>query len=139
MFMDDRDKKIIEILRMDSRLPIREIAKKTLMRSSTVYQRIKRLKEDAIIEKFTIKVNDTKIGEDFIVFMLVKTKPTVQLELLNNSHVKEAFGVTGEYDLLLKLKFKGVSEFNSFIISFRKDARIVSTLTMVGTAKIKED
>ena len=50
------------------------------------------------------------------------------------------FGVTGEYDLLLKLKFKDVEEFNDFLIKFRKEQKGVrQTFTMVSTANIKEE
>ena len=72
--------------------------------------------------------------------MLIKTKPSAVLDkLVNNKHVKEFFGVTGEYDLLLKLKFKDVDEFNDFIIKFRKEQSIQTTLTMVVTADVKEE
>ena len=90
--------------------------------------------------KFTLKLNDKAIGENFIVFMLIKSKPSVLLEkkTLNNKHIKEVFGITGEYDLLLKLKFKDVIEFNDFIIKFRKEQNIETTSTMVATANLKE-
>ena len=44
-------------------------------------------------------------------FMLIKTKPSALLDkLIHDKHVKEFFGITGEYDLLLKLKFKDVDD-----------------------------
>ena len=80
------------------------------------------------------------MGEGFIVFMFIKTKPSAMLDkLVNNKHVKEFFGITGEYDLLLKLKFKDVEEFNDFIIKFRKTPSIQTTLTMIVTADVKEE
>ena len=72
--------------------------------------------------------------------MLIKTKPSALLDkLIHDKHVKEFFGITGEYDLLLKLKFKDVDEFNDFVIKFRKEQAIQTTLTMVVTADIKEE
>jgi len=72
--------------------------------------------------------------------MLIKTKPSAMLDkLVHDRHVKEFFGVTGEYDLMLKLKFKDVDEFNDFIIKFRKEQSIQTTLTMVVTANLKEE
>ncbi len=41
--------------------------------------------------------------------------------------------------MLLKLKFKDVEEFNDFIIKFRKEPLIQTTLTMVVTADVKEE
>ena len=74
--------------------------------------------------------------------MLIKgtTSDYINNKFLNNKNVKEVFGVTGEYDVLVKLKFMDVEEFNGFLINFRKDMKgIQSTLTMVGTANIKEE
>lgn len=142
MEMDKKDEKILELLKHDSRLPIREIAKNTKIRPSTVHQRIKRLVQEKVIEKFTIKLSNKAVGENFIVFMLVKggTTEYIDSRFLNDRHVKEVFGVTGEYDLLIKLKFEDVEEFNQFVIDFRKNKKeIQSTLTMVVTANLKEE
>jgi len=140
MDIDKKDFAIIDVLKENSRLSIRDIAKSTKLRPSTVHQRILKLKEKNIIEKFTLKLNNKAVGEGFIVFMLIKTKPSAILDkIVNNKHVREFFGITGEYDLLLKLKFKDVEEFNDFIIRFRKEPLIQTTLTMVVTADVKEE
>ena len=142
METDKKDQKIIEILKQDSRIPIREIAKQTKISPSTVHQRIQKLVEKNIIEKFTIKLNNKEAGENFIVFILVKGGPTeyIDTRILNNRHVKEVFGITGEYDLLIKLKFEDIGEFHEFILDFRKEKKeIQSTLTMIVTANLKEE
>ena len=142
MKIDDKDKRIIEILKQDARIPIREIAKQTKIRPSTIHQRIQKLIANKVIEKFTIKLNNKAVNENFIVFMLVKgsTSQYIDNKILTDNHVKEVFGVTGEYDLLIKLKFANVEEFHEFVLSFRKHKReIQSTLTMVAIANLKEE
>lgn len=142
MKLDNKDEKIIEILKQDSRTPIREIAKKTKIRPSTVHQRIQKLIENNVIEKFTIKLNNKAVGENFIVFMLVKggTTEYIDNKILNSKNIKEVFGITGEYDLLIKLKFENVEEFHEFVLNFRKEKKeIQSTLTMIVTANLKEE
>ncbi|MBU0627985.1 MAG: Lrp/AsnC family transcriptional regulator [Nanoarchaeota archaeon] len=140
MEIDGKDLAVINVLKENSRLAIRDIAKLTKLRPSTVHQRILKLKEKGVIEKFTVKLDNKSVGESFIVFMLVKTKPSAMLDrIVNDKHVKEFFGITGEYDLFLKLKFRDVEEFNDFIIKFRKESSIQTTLTMVVTANVKEE
>jgi DNA-binding Lrp family transcriptional regulator len=140
MKVDPKDKSILTLLKQDARLSIRDIAKKTNIRPSTVHQRITKLRKGGVIDKFTVKLNNEAVDESFIVFVLIKTKPSAMIDkIITNDHVKEVFGVTGEYDLMLKLKFKDVIEFNEFIIKFRKEQSIVTTLTMVATANIKEE
>lgn len=142
MVLDSKDSKIIDILKQDARLPIREISKIAKIRPSTVHQRIQKLLENSIIKKFTIKLDNKAVGENFIVFMLIKggTSEYIDGRFLGNRHVKEAFGITGEYDLLVKLKFANVEEFHDFILNFRKEKKeIQSTLTMVVTTNLKEE
>ena len=141
MKLDDKDLAIISLMKDNSRLSIRDIAKKTGIRPSTVHQRITNLKKGGAIEKFTLKLNNKIMNENFIVFMLIKMKPTAKLssKITSDKHVKEIFGMTGEYDMLLKLKFKDIDEFNDFVIDFRKNQEVVTTLTTVVTANIKEE
>jgi len=73
--------------------------------------------------------------------MLVKTKPQIILDAktFRDEHIKEVFGVTGDYDLMMKMKFKDIEDFNKFIIKFRKDNEIETTTTMISTVEIKEE
>tara|TARA_Y100000310_G_scaffold255534_1_gene263028 strand:- start:19405 stop:19836 length:432 start_codon:yes stop_codon:yes gene_type:complete len=142
MKLDNKDLKIINILKRNSREPIKLIAKNTGIRPSTVHQRIQRLIKFGVIDKFTIKLDNKAIGENFIAFLLIKgtTSDYINNKFLNTKNVKEVFGVTGEYDVIVKLKFLDVEEFNDFIINFRKEMKGVgATLTMVVTANIKEE
>ncbi len=135
----DKDVKIIDVLKQNARLSIRDIAKKTSLRPSTVHDRIVKLKKDNVIEKFTVKLNNQAVGENFIVFLFVTTSRDLDSTFFNNKHIKEVFGITGEYDLVLKLKFKDIEEFNKFIISLRKNTAIKKTQTMIATIGIKEE
>jgi Lrp/AsnC family leucine-responsive transcriptional regulator len=139
MALDDKDIKILDILKQNSRTSIRNIAKKTKIRPSTVHQRMTVLKKKGVIEKYTAKLDNKEIGESFIVFLFVKTKPNAVLDSFNDPHIKEVFGITGEHDLLLKLKFKDIEEFNDFLLKFRKEKPIENTLTQIATATIKEE
>ncbi len=138
--LDQKDAKIVGVLKENARLPIRDIAKKTSLRPSTVHQRLEKLKK-GVIEKFTVKLINKEVDESFIVFLMIKTAPGVDIEekVFRNPRIKEVFGITGEYDLLLKLKFRDISEFNEFLLKFRKEQKIQTTLTMVATAEIKEE
>ena len=139
MKLDIKDHKIINVLKQNSRLPIRDIAKKTQLRPSTVHLRLQRLIKNNIIEKFTLKLNNKAVEEDFIVFMFISTSEDLLPVFFKNQHIKEAFGVTGEYDLLVKLKFRDISQFNDYIINLRKNKSITKTITHVVTTNIKEE
>ncbi|MEK6917164.1 MAG: Lrp/AsnC family transcriptional regulator [Nanoarchaeota archaeon] len=137
--LDNTNKKIISELKKDSRQPIRDISKKTGLRPSTVHNRIKKLVDDGTITNFTIKLNNAKTGENFIVFILVNSEKEIPEIFFKKDNIKEVFGITGEHDLLLKCKFKDIEDFNKFILEFRKIPEISKTITMVSTTTIKEE
>lgn len=140
MKIDDTDTLILGKLKQDSRITIREIAKELSLRPSTVHQRITKLRNEGVIEKFTIKTNNKLIGENFIVLMLVSTEGVmIPQNAFKDVHIKEVFGITGEYDIMIKMKFLDVEEFNKFILDFRKKYSLKKTVTMVATVNIKED
>lgn len=135
--LDKIDKKIIESLRIDSSVSLKELSKITKIRPSTLHTRIQKLKSSKTIN-YTIKTNDELCGENFIVYMMVQTDEKIDNKAFNDPHIKEAYGITGEYDLMIKMKFEDVKEFNEFIINFREKYHLKKTLTMVGTIKIKD-
>ncbi|MBU0756864.1 MAG: Lrp/AsnC family transcriptional regulator [Nanoarchaeota archaeon] len=138
--LDKINMKIIAELKKNSRETVRNIAKKTGLRPSTVHLRMQRLVEDGIIEKFTIKTDDKAMHENFVVYILVNTDKMIPNDVFNkNPHIKEVFGITGEHDLIMKCKFGGIEEMNKFILDFRKLQEVTNTLTMIGTTMIKEE
>ncbi|MBN1156760.1 Lrp/AsnC family transcriptional regulator [Candidatus Woesearchaeota archaeon] len=137
--MDSRDARIVNILKEDSRKSIRDIAKVTGIRPSTVHQRIQKLIKEKIIKNFTIKLNYRLLNQNFVAFILINTRGELPLSFFSNPKIKDVFGVTGEFDLLLKLRFKDVDEFNDFLITLRKNPKIIKSLTLVSTIELKEE
>lgn len=139
MKLDDKDHNIIACLRQNARLSVRDIAKKLKLRHSTVHLRIQKLVRNGVIEKFTLKLNNKAIGENFIVFVFIAAEKLIENTAFSHKNIKEVFGVTGEYDLLMKCKFADIEEFNDFLLDFRKKYGLKKTLTMIATVNLKEE
>lgn len=139
MKLDEIDHNIIEALRNNARFSVRDIARNLNLRHSTVHVRIQKLIRDDIIEKFTIKLNNKAIGENFIVFVFIATEKIIENTAFRHKNIREVFGITGEYDLVMKCKFADIEEFNDFILTFRKKHNLKKTLTMIATVNIKEE
>ena len=137
--LDSKDKKIAAHLRFHGRDSIREIAKATELRPSTVHQRLLHLEKEKTIEYYTAKFNNEDLSEGFIVFLWMTTKEDLPSSFFHNPSITECFGITGEYDLLLKLKFPSLKEFNQYIIALRKNKIITKTLTQIVTITLKEE
>lgn len=141
--ISEKDLKILRVLRKDARSTIRGISKKTDIRPSTVHQRMTKMIDRNVIKRFTVEVDEELLGFDLTVFMLVSgtLDRYLDTEILKKDNVMEVSGITGEYDLLLKLKFRNMKEFNDFVIEFREkySEKIHKTVTMVQTISLKTE
>ena len=140
--LDEKDFTILKYLQEDARISVRKLGKLTKIRPSTVHNRISRLVKEGVITQFTIKIDPEKIGENFTVFMLVSGTLDKYIDdrFMRSEHILEVHGITGEYDLLMKLRFKDMKQFNKFVIDFRErySRSISKTITMVETVGLKE-
>lgn len=137
--MDVSDQAIIEVLKQDARMSIRDVARQTSLRPSTVHQRIAKMRGSGLIKKFTVKLDNSKADQGFIAFILMSTRKDLDRKFLDDPHVCEVFGITGEYDLLVKLKFADVAQFNDFILDLRKDGNVKKSVSLIATVNLKEE
>ena len=56
--LDDINLKIIDVLSKDSSVPFVEIARQIGISDATVHLRVRRLKDDGVINKFTLSVDN---------------------------------------------------------------------------------
>lgn len=138
MKLDDLDHKILQALRNDARSPAKEIAKAIHSRPSTVHQRIQRLVEHRIIERYTLQINRKALGEELTVFMFLSASKVVE-GAFRKDVVKEVHRITGEFDYMVKLRFSGISMFNDFVVAFKKDYDVQNVVTMIATESLKEE
>jgi len=131
--MDQKDERITDVLQENSRLSMREISRKTHIPITTVHKRIKRLTEEGIIEKFSIKLNHKKIGKLFSAVILVtadykllreikKDQRQLAKELSYLPEIEKVDVVTGGTDMVIKVRVSNVDEFDDFL--FKKVQKI---------------
>lgn len=141
--LDDKDKKIIEVLKNHGDYTTRQIAKKTLLPFTTINFRIKRLKKEKIIKKFTIELDREKIGLAILAYINVtvdykadsgKTleQDEIAKQIKKISGVQEVMLMTGGTDLLVKVLAADVKELNQIVIKkMRKVTGVDKTQTSI--------
>lgn len=138
---DENDRAIIAALRADARRSLKALSRATGLRPSTIHERIRRMLAAGAI-RYTVRVDEEMMENNFVVFMLVagSLERYLEKEALSDACVEEAVGVTGDYDILLKLRFRNMREFTSYLIRFRERyaGKISKTVTMVRTAAVKD-
>ena len=130
--LDDKDKRILEMLLEDSRRPYHEIAEdiNVNLSESTVRKRVIKLQEEGVIEKFTIKI----CREDercIIAFLTLFPKTQVETkELLREAQIlpqcEEVYFLAGECGVLVKVNVPEIIELDALIESFRARADVKS-------------
>jgi len=140
--IDKKDAMVLKFLKDDAKLSIKDISKKTLLPITTIHNRIKKLEKKGIIRNYTVNLDDKKLGtiSAFVsVSMDYKTlrgKGSDENDLLkrirNHDAVESVCMLTGDVDMLVKVRVENVNELDKFVIDFlRKLDGIERTNTMV--------
>ncbi|WP_297507914.1 Lrp/AsnC family transcriptional regulator [Thermococcus sp.] len=140
--LDEIDRKILAILQKNSRTPLREISKEVGLAESTIYERIKKLKEKGIIRKFTVILDPEALGFRILSFVLIKARAGmyshVAEELMRYPEIVEVYETTGDYDMLIKIRTRSSEELNDFLDRIGEIEGVDSTHTMVVLKTHKE-
>ncbi|MEM1588213.1 MAG: Lrp/AsnC family transcriptional regulator [Candidatus Bathyarchaeia archaeon] len=129
--MDELDKKIIEILKGDSRAPFLKIAKQIGISEAAVRQRVKKLVEAGVLKRFTIEVK-----EEASAIMLISADPStptfkISNELKKINGVEKVYEVTGESDIVVFLSTRNIDELNACIDKVREVKGVIKTNTLM--------
>ncbi|MHA1195072.1 MAG: Lrp/AsnC family transcriptional regulator [Promethearchaeota archaeon] len=135
--LDEKDRRILEMLIEDSRRPYREIAEEIGLSESTVRKRVIRMQQEGIIEKFTIKIcrEDERCIIAFITLM-PKNQSEIK-ELLRETQLlpqcEEVYFLAGECGILIKVNVPEITELDALIENFRgrSDVKSVERVCVV--------
>ncbi|MEQ9230834.1 MAG: Lrp/AsnC family transcriptional regulator [Cyclobacteriaceae bacterium] len=119
--MDKVDKEILTILQRNAKLNIKEIAAELSMTKTPIYERIKRLEREGVIENYVAVVNRKKLPSSMIVFCSVrleeqKLEGIEQFEkaISEIPEVLECYLMGGASDFLLKVLVKDLEAYHRF-------------------------
>lgn len=109
--LDDFDKKILEALDKDGRKPYSEIAKNLGISNTMVHQRILRIKQEGILKKIGIYLDERKMGYEWSAFTGIILKEdsdskTIIDALEKINEVTECYYITGKYTLYIRIVAK---------------------------------
>ena len=124
MALDAIDKKLLFLLQTDTKKTTKELSLKLNLSVTAVYERIKKLERDGIIEKYVALLNKSKIDKNFVVFCQIKlqqhTKDFIaqfEKQVIQLDEVLECFHVSGDYDYILKVCLKNMDEYRNFLVT----------------------
>ena len=141
--MDEIDTKILEQLNQNARKSYREIARTLNISLTTVANRIKKMEEEHIIERYIPLINQEKIGYDLTAVINVKISHgkllEVQQRISKDAHVSGVYDITGEWDSLIIAHFKDRRDLNGFIKGVLSIDNVEKTNTQIVLNIVKNE
>ena len=124
MTLDSIDKKLLFMLQSDCKKTTKELSLKLNLSVTAVYERIKKLEREGIIDKYVVLVNRSKVEKGFVVFCHLKliqhTKEFLtkfESEVVKLKEVLECHHVSGDYDYILKILVKDMEAYREFLVT----------------------
>lgn len=106
--IDETDRRLIGLLRDDSRLSVSELAVRANVSRANAYQRLARLRDDEVIKRFTVDVDHRALGHSITAFVLVDIDQhawrAVADTVLELPGVEFVALTTGSFDVVLLVR-----------------------------------
>jgi Lrp/AsnC family leucine-responsive transcriptional regulator len=135
--LDNTDERIIDVLRKNARLSLREIAKRSGVPSATVHKRMRGMEQDGTIRGYAAVLDKEKLGCGTVSYILVRSTPGADFDKMLksiNPHkaVEEMGAITGDFDVLIKIRVGSMKELDEFVMGFlRKVPEVTQTQTLL--------
>ncbi len=106
--MDETDRRLIGLLKDDSRLSVSELAVQANVSRANAYQRLARLRDSGAIRRFTVDVDHRALGHSITAFVLVDIDQhawrAVADTVLELPGVEFVALTTGSFDVVLLVR-----------------------------------
>ena len=122
--LDGTDKKLLELLQVDAKQTTKALSLKLNLSKTAVYERIKKLEKQGVIQKYTALLDPHKTNMAFVVFCHVRLTQHVKEQLIGFekqvaelTEVLECYHVSGDYDYMLKINVANMEAYREFMTS----------------------
>jgi Lrp/AsnC family leucine-responsive transcriptional regulator len=144
--LDRTDRRIVDALQHDGRLPNNELAAKVSLSPSPCLRRVRSLEEAGVIKRYVALVDPLKVGLEMLAYVSVKLEKKGQMpaEEFNSAvntwtEVIECYAMTGDMDYLLRVQVEDLDHFSRFIMGkLLKQPAVVDVKSSFALERVKE-
>ncbi|MDR2122328.1 MAG: AsnC family transcriptional regulator [Flavobacteriaceae bacterium] len=136
-YIDDTDKRILQFLSINTRMPFTEIAKKMDVSAGTIHVRVKKLEDAGVIRGTSLNIDYSILGYGFIAYvgiLLTKSSKTQsvleKLSLIPN--VTTANVISGKYNIFCKISAKDAEDAKNVIYKIDDIDDVLRTESMIS-------
>jgi DNA-binding Lrp family transcriptional regulator len=149
MSLDSGDVKILRIVQENCRLTARQISDRTGLPVTTVFAKIKRAERLGLVKGYNAILDATKLGASTTAFIFASfaykneekatSQRKVAKEIGDFPEVQEVHIISGEWDILIKVKVRDVDSVGKFVVDKLRLVRgVEKTLTCLVFESEKE-
>lgn len=139
--------KLIELFKSGFCTPqISKIAKKLKEPSTTIHYNIKKLEREGAIKSYKAVFDYKKIGEGHCTYLLINLiqekygePEEVAKEIAKNANVESVDIVTGDYELIVKLRSKDIDEYYAFVKIAIKKYGFAKVISLTSLKQVKTE
>jgi len=147
--LDAKDIEILDLIQDNCKQTVKELARKIHSPITTVYNKIKRMEKHGVIKGYKAILDHKKLGLTTTAFIFIsfsyeygnnaRSQREVVKKIAQLPEVQEAHIVTGDWDIILKVRVRDVDELGRFVIDkLRVIEGVERTLTSVVLDTSKE-
>ena len=127
--IDEIDKGILSILRIDGRKPFLEISRQLNCSEGTVRKRVKKLIAGRVIKKFSVELDNSMAFETVV---CIKTEPKTTRRVIEkiqkiSSEIYPIFEVTGKFDIICICRSQNAKLMNKLLDEIRAITGLLET------------
>lgn len=124
--LDQTDFQILSLLKKNSRIQWREIGELVHLTGQSVANRIRKMEELGVIQGYTVKLDQSKLGKTLIAFITIFMKTTDHLSfqtfIKEKSEILEANRISGDGCYLLKVNVSNEADLMNLLDEILKYA-----------------
>ncbi|KWT82537.1 MULTISPECIES: winged helix-turn-helix transcriptional regulator [unclassified Variovorax] len=120
--LDRIDLKILEILQLQGRIPMTELAQQIGLSTSPCTERVRRMEREGVITGYHARIDPQAIGKTLLVFVEITLSSKsadvfdkVRTELLHVPEVMECHLVSGGFDYLVKARLRAMKDYRRLL------------------------
>jgi len=141
--IDETDLKILDFLQENARMKRNEIAEKIGLSLPSVTDRMNKLEELGVVEKYQLKLNHKKLGKDITAFIFVTSDSSAHYNdfihhAQGSPEILECHSITGDGSHVLKIRTENTSSLEKLLAKIQSWKGVRSTRTSIVLTSHKE-
>lgn len=142
--MDKIDLSILKCLKDNSRQTASTISQNINLSVSAVIERIRKMEQKGMIQKYTVVLDEKQLGNDLTVFVSVRLEhpkhgSDFSVEVAKHPNVSEGYYIAGDVDYLLKIVTDSSHNLEVIHQDIKQMAGVSWTKTLYVLSTIKND